>query len=46
MRPLAPLMRRNAEEPGTAAAVITAWSGQYFLPLRRGVEHAGSMKQN
>ena len=42
MRPLAPAMRRDAEEPGTAAAIIAAWSGQDLLQLGRGVEHGGS----
>jgi hypothetical protein len=46
MRPLAPPVWRNTKEPGTAAAVIAAWSGQDFLPLGNSVEHDGSMTQN
>ena len=46
MRPLAPPVWRDAEEPGTAAAVIAARAGQDFLQLGRGVEHSHSMRHN
>jgi hypothetical protein len=39
-------MRRDAEQPGTAAAMIAARTGQYLLQLRRGVEHGGMMRHN
>ena len=46
VRPLAPPVWRDAEEPGTAAAVIAARSGQDLLQLGRGVEHDGMMGPN